>query len=55
MEGDHYVLNGSKMLHHQRHLWPILFVVFAMTDKTKGNHGISAFIVEKQLPRLLHR
>ena len=26
------------------------FVVFAMTDKTKGNHGISAFIVEKSFP-----
>ncbi len=25
-----------------------------MTDKSKGNHGISAFIVE-ELPRLLHR
>ena len=26
------------------------FVVFAMTDKSKGNHGISAFIVEKGFP-----
>ena len=26
------------------------FVVFAMTDKSKGNHGISAFIVEKDFP-----
>jgi len=25
-------------------------VVFAMTDKSKGNHGISAFIVEKDFP-----
>ena len=26
------------------------FVVFAMTDKSKGNHGISAFIVESTFP-----
>ena len=26
------------------------FVVFAMTDKSKGNHGITAFIVEKDFP-----
>ena len=25
-------------------------IIFAMTDKTKGNHGISAFIVEKGMP-----
>ncbi len=25
-------------------------MVFAMTDKSKGNHGISAFIVEKDFP-----
>ena len=28
----------------------ILFVVFAMTDKSKGTKGISAFIVEKEFP-----
>ena len=26
------------------------YVVFAMTDKSKGNHGITAFIVEKDFP-----
>ena len=26
------------------------YVVFAMTDKSKGNHGISAFIVDKDDP-----
>ena len=29
---------------------PIIFVVFAMTDPHLGNHGISAFIVEKGFP-----
>ena len=27
-----------------------MYVIFAMTDKSKGNHGISAFIVEKEFP-----
>ena len=54
LEGDHYVLNGSKCFITNGNVADT-FVVFAMTDKSKGNHGISAFIVEKELPRLLHR
>lgn len=46
LEGDHYVLNGSKIFITNGYVADI-FVVFAMTDKSKGNHGISAFIVEK--------
>ena len=49
LEGDHYVLNGSKIFITNGYVADI-FVVFAMTDKTKGNHGISAFIVEKSFP-----
>ena len=49
LEGDHYVLNGSKIFITNGYVADI-FVVFAMTDKTKGNHGISAFIVEKDFP-----
>ena len=49
LEGDHYVLNGSKIFITNGYVADI-FVVFAMTDKTKGNHGISAFIVEKNFP-----
>ena len=26
------------------------YVVFAMTDKTKGNKGLSAFIIESSFP-----
>ena len=49
LEGDHYVLNGSKCFITNGNV-ASTFVVFAMTDKSKGNHGISAFIVEKDLP-----
>ena len=49
LEGDHYVLNGSKIYITNGYVADI-FVVFAMTDKSKGNHGISAFIVEKSFP-----
>lgn len=49
LEGDHYVLNGSKIFITNGYVADV-FVVFAMTDKSKGNHGISAFIVEKDFP-----
>lgn len=48
-EGDHYVLNGSKIFITNGYVADI-FVVFAMTDKSQGNRGISAFIVEKDFP-----
>ncbi len=41
-----YLLNGSKIFITEGGLAEIV-VVFAHTDKTKGNKGISAFIVEK--------
>ena len=45
-KGDHWLLNGSKCF--ITNAGPAdIYVVFAMTDKEKGNHGISAFIVEK--------
>ena len=49
LEGDHYVLNGVKCFITNA-TEAETFVVFAMTDKSKGNHGISAFIVEKDFP-----
>jgi butyryl-CoA dehydrogenase len=49
LEGDHYVLNGSKIFITNGYVAETCFVVFAMTDK-KGNHGISAFIVENTFP-----
>ena len=48
-QGDHWVLNGSKIFITNAG-YASTFVVFAMTDKGKGNHGISAFIVEKGFP-----
>ena len=49
LDGDHYVMNGSKIFITNGYVADI-FVVFAMTDKTKGTKGISAFIVEKDFP-----
>ena len=46
LEGDHYVLNGSKCFITNGNVADT-FVVMAMTDKSKGNRGISAFIVER--------
>ena len=48
-EGDHYVLNGSKIFITNA-AFSDIFVVFAMTDKSKGTKGISAFILEKGMP-----
>lgn len=45
-EGGYYILNGSKIF--ITNAGPAdTYVVFAMTDKSKGIKGISAFIVEK--------
>jgi butyryl-CoA dehydrogenase len=44
--GDHWLLNGAKVFITNGG-YADVFVVMAMTDKSKGNHGISSFIVEK--------
>ncbi len=46
LQGDHYILNGSKMYVTNAGLADF-FVVFAKTDPDRGTKGISAFIVEK--------
>ena len=46
LEGDHYVLNGSKIFITNA-AFAHVFVVIAVTDRSKGTHGTSAFIVEK--------
>ena len=48
-KGDHWLLNGSKIFITNAG-YADIFVVMAMTDKEKGNHGISAFIVERDFP-----
>jgi alkylation response protein AidB-like acyl-CoA dehydrogenase len=48
-EGDHYVLDGRKIfVTSGREASAAL--VFAQTDRAKGSHGISAFLVEKGTP-----
>ena len=48
-DGDSYILNGEK-------IWISLadvadtFLVFAKTDESKGNRGISCFIIERTMP-----
>ena len=49
LDGDHYVLNGSKIFITNGGVADT-FVIFAMTDKKQGTRGISAFIVEKDFP-----
>ena len=50
-DGDHYILNGTKQ-------WITnggeaeIYTVVAMTDKSKGARGASAFIVDKDTPGL---
>jgi alkylation response protein AidB-like acyl-CoA dehydrogenase len=48
-KGDTYILNGSKRFITNGGLAQVNSV-FAMTDREKGTHGISAFIVEKDFP-----
>ncbi|WP_421793699.1 acyl-CoA dehydrogenase family protein [Hydrocarboniphaga effusa] len=48
-EGGHYVLNGRKIYITNGPVADVL-LVYAKTDKDRGQHGISAFIVEKDFP-----
>ena len=49
LDGDNYILNGSKIF--ITNAGPAdIYIIFAMTDKSKGTKGISAFIVEKDFP-----
>jgi butyryl-CoA dehydrogenase len=45
-KGDHWLLNGTKIFITNGG-YADVFVVTAMTDKSKGTRGISSFIVEK--------
>ena len=49
LDGDEYVLNGTKMFITNGY-YADTYVIFAMTDKSLGRKGISAFIVEKGTP-----
>ena len=49
LNGDHYVINGSKVFITNAGEAEI-YVVLAMTDRSKGLKGITAFIMEKGMP-----
>lgn len=46
LQGDQYILNGKK-IYITNAGYADTYIVIAMTDKSKGTRGISAFIVEK--------
>ncbi|UWP88715.1 acyl-CoA dehydrogenase family protein [Aliiroseovarius crassostreae] len=48
-DGDHYVLNGAKQFITSGKNGKVI-IVFAVTDKDAGSKGISAFIVETDMP-----
>ncbi|RKY36668.1 MAG: acyl-CoA dehydrogenase, partial [Candidatus Omnitrophota bacterium] len=48
-DGGHYILNGTKHFITNGGEAEI-YVIIAMTDKTRGQRGASAFIVEKDTP-----
>ena len=50
-DGNQYVLNGSKIFISNAPVAGVL-IIFAMTDKSKGTKGISAFIVPGKTPGL---
>ena len=48
-KGDHWLINGSKIFITNAG-YASTFVIFAMTDKSLGTKGISAFIIERDTP-----
>ncbi len=48
-DGDDYIINGSKIFITNGGEADT-YVVFTMTEPEKGNHGITAFIMEKGMP-----
>lgn len=48
-KGDHYILDGTKVFITNAGAADV-YITFAVTDRSKGAHGISAFIVEKNTP-----
>lgn len=49
LDGDNYILNGNKIFITNAE-YAHVYIIFAMTDKSQGTRGISAFIVEKGMP-----
>jgi butyryl-CoA dehydrogenase len=53
-DGDHWVLNGQKIWISNGGVAG-LAIVFAQTDKSKGNRGIGAFLVDRGTPGFFTR
>ena len=51
-DGKYFILNGQKVFATNGGFADV-YVVFALTDKTKGPKGMSAFIVEKGTPGVI--
>jgi butyryl-CoA dehydrogenase len=51
LDGDSYIINGAKIFTTNSG-FADTFVMFAMTDKSKGTKGISAFVVDGDTPGL---
>ncbi len=49
LQGDNYILNGTKIFITNAG-YADIYIVMAMTDKSQGTRGISAFIIEKDFP-----
>src|SRR5216117_479755 len=49
LDGDHWILNGQKTF-TTHGTYGDICVAMAVTDKSAGHHGISAFILEKGMP-----
>jgi butyryl-CoA dehydrogenase len=47
--GDHWLLNGTKIFITNA-AYAHVYIIIAMTDKSAGTRGISAFIVEEDFP-----
>lgn len=48
-DGDHYILNGNKIFITNAE-YAHVYIVIAMTDKSQGTRGTTAFIVERGTP-----
>ncbi len=48
-DGDNFIINGSKIFITNAE-YAHVYIIFAMTDKSQGVKGITAFIIEKGTP-----
>ena len=48
-KGENYILNGSKIFITNAG-YADVFIIIAMTDRTRGQRGLTAFIVERTFP-----